>query len=49
MEQSLATNRGKIHKKSWSPKFGPNGPKLDQKVGFSPFVKFGSLVFLKIA
>ena len=31
------------------PKFGPNGPIFDPKVGFYHFLKFDLLVFLEIA
>ena len=49
MEQLLATNIGKIHThtKFLGSKFGPDGSKLDPKLGFLPFSQV-SLVFLEI-
>ena len=37
LRQCLTPSRGKTHEKSLGPKFGPNGPKSGQKLGFLPF------------
>ena len=47
LQQYLTSSDGKTHnKKIWGAKYGLNLPKLDSKLGFSPFLKFGSIVFL---
>ena len=50
LQQILISSRGKIHEKKLGPKFGPKPAKIKPKIRFfCHFLKFGSLLFLKIA
>ena len=37
LQQLLTFRRGRINEKTFWPKFGPKGPKMDPKLGFLPF------------
>ena len=44
----IVTDEARFLKKKFGPKFGSKGSRSGPKLGFSYFLKFGSLVFLEI-